>query len=241
MVDRFAPFEDQPSEPIVGTKYRVNKLLADRVNKLIADAPPQIQGDLRHAISSGYRTYEQQTKAYLHHLAGGGMAARPGHSAHERMNGMAVDWNNITPRAWAYLKTTAPNYKLGFPFGSPDPFHMQPVETYANGVNLLGLQRETNSRAPNRAAPAGGTHPIPAAPVPLAYDEIFPRQSGPALPIEPITSVSSPSQEPRQIITKPMPIAEEPLRHIAGPRGAIHQPDMGGAFRQAISSILRTR
>ena len=31
MVDRIAPFEGEPGEPIAGTKYHVNKVLAERV------------------------------------------------------------------------------------------------------------------------------------------------------------------------------------------------------------------
>ena len=124
--------------PIAGTKYRVNPLLADRVNRLISDAPPELQPDLQHAITSGYRDHEQQMKAYLHHLAGGGLAAKPGHSWHERDHGMAVDWNNITPRAWGYLKDHAIDYGLGFPLGSRDPFHMQPVESYTGSKKGIG-------------------------------------------------------------------------------------------------------
>lgn len=131
---------------INGTKYVVNKSLADRVNRLIAEAPAEIRGDLQHAISSGYRDHAQQLAAYDHYLAGGGLAAPPGHSWHERDHGMAVDWNNITPRAWPYLKENAYRYGLGFPLGSKDPYHMQPLETYKP------LSLTDNLDAPNETA-----------------------------------------------------------------------------------------
>lgn len=122
--------------PIKGTRYVVNKLLAQRVNKLIADAPDDIRPDLEHAITSGYRTHAEQAAAYLHHLEGGGLAAPPGHSWHERLGGMAVDWNRVTPRAWTYLRANAGKYGLGFPLGSADPYHMQVVESYVGKAAL---------------------------------------------------------------------------------------------------------
>lgn len=121
---------------IEGTKFKINPMLARRVNALINEAPPDIKPDLEHAITSGYRTHAEQAAAYLHHLEGGGLAAPPGHSWHERMGGMAVDWNRVTPRAWSYLRTNAGKYGLGFPLGSADPFHMQPVESYAGNAAL---------------------------------------------------------------------------------------------------------
>jgi hypothetical protein len=136
------PWVELPDETIVGTNYRVNKFLGDRVNRLIAEAPPELQADLMLGITSGYRTHEQQMKAYLNHLAGGGLAAAPGHSWHERDHGMAVDWNHLSPTGWAYLKSHAGEYGLGFPLGSKDPFHMQPVETYGGPQHYSHLSVE---------------------------------------------------------------------------------------------------
>lgn len=230
MADTLAPFEkDEASTPIVGTRYRVNALLADRVNRLIADSPPDIKPALEHAITSGYRSYEQQTAAYLHHLAGGGLAARPGHSWHERLNGMAVDWNEVTPQAWAYLRAAAPHYGLGFPLGAADPFHMQPVETYAGGVNRVASALE------NRRVPA----PAP----PSAYDDLTPAE--PALKVAPINPVPVPSAMEstlgQTIVTKPTPMTVEPFHPIQGPRAILHMPNLASGFRQALNTILRQR
>lgn len=129
---------DDPSfetAPITGTQYHVNKALAGRINRMIAEAPPQIQPELIHAVSSGERSHSQQAAAYARYLAGGGLAAPPGHSWHERAGGMAVDWNHASPVAGAYLRENAGRYGLGFPLGSRDPWHMEPAELYAGSIH----------------------------------------------------------------------------------------------------------
>lgn len=145
MVDA-SDFANAPARPITGTGYHVNGIVADRVDRLIAAAPPDLQPDLRRAISSGERTHAQQAVAYINHLRGGGLAAAPGHSWHERAHGMAVDWNHVTPRGWAYLRANAGQFGLGFPLGSRDPYHMQPVETYSGNVNARAASHMTGLR-----------------------------------------------------------------------------------------------
>jgi hypothetical protein len=101
--------------PIAGTVFHVNPQLAQRVNDLIAGAPPEIQEQLRLSITSGERTHEQQQAAYQNYLSGGGIAARPGLSWHERNGGFAVDWNGVVkyPEAQKYLTENAQKYGLG--------------------------------------------------------------------------------------------------------------------------------
>ena len=217
------PYASDTDTPITGTRYRVNPMLADRVNRLIAEAPPDLQGDLQHAITSGYRDYVQQQKAYANYLAGGGLAAKPGHSWHERDHGMAVDWNNVTPRAWAYLKGHAIEYGLGFPLGPKDPFHMQPVETYARANRPASDDRkDTKPQAStsHQAAAAARTPPLMSTP---------------------INPVPMPDGGVRTIVTKPVALAPpSPTPHIQA--GAVpHAPGLGSVFMGGLRRILSSR
>lgn len=117
-----SPFEEAGVDHIAGTPYRVNSVMADRVNRLIAAAPKDLQPELLHSITSGYRDWETQAKLYLDYLSGGGLAAKPGSSWHERYHGMAVDWNRATPRAFAYLKSNGPQFGIVFPLGPKDRY-----------------------------------------------------------------------------------------------------------------------
>lgn len=237
MADRISAFEgDDQSAPIVGTRYQVNAVLADRINRMIAEAPEDIRPQLQHAITSGYRNYATQTALYLHHLAGGGLAAPPGHSWHERLHGMAADWNDASPAAYAYLRGHAYQYGLGFPLGSKDPLHMQPVETYAGGVNQFA-SKDTG-------------HTVHAAPPPSAFDE-EPVDKSPPLPVTPINPVhvSAPGATPgsapavpNTIITKPAEVQlPAPYRPVPLHMSAEHVSSLGGDLRQAIGRILRTK
>src|SRR5215475_6794963 len=121
-----------PGAQITGTSFHVNTELAGKINQLIADAPPELQPELRAAVTSGYRDMRQQEDAYRNYQQGGGLAAPPGHSQHQMWGGMAVDWNGIenqSPAAKAYLLKAVDSGKYGleFPLGSQDPWHMQMV------------------------------------------------------------------------------------------------------------------
>lgn len=128
-----APATGVPGARIIGTTYDVNPPLAEKINRLIADAPPALQPELRAAISSGYRTREQQAAAYSEYQHGGGLAAPPGQSQHEFYGGMAVDWNKIesqSPAAKEYLLKAVQSGKYGLEFplvSKGDPWHMQMV------------------------------------------------------------------------------------------------------------------
>lgn len=233
MTDRITAFEgNDQSAPIIGTRYQVNAVLADRINRMIAEAPEDIRPQLQHAITSGYRNYATQTALYLHHLEGGGLAAPPGHSWHERLHGMATDWNDATPAAYAYLRGHAYQYGLGFPLGSKDPLHMQPVETYAGGVNQF--------------ASKDAGHTVHASPPPSAFDEA-PVDKSPPLPVTPINPVhvaasTSAPAAPNMIITKPTPdVAPAPYRAVPLHMSAEHVSSLGNDLQQAIGRILRTR
>ena len=229
MAQNLDAFVNAPEAPIAGTRYMVNAVVADRVNRLIAEAPPDVQGDLRRAITSGYRTHEQQMRAYLHHLAGGGLAAPPGHSWHERAGGMAVDWNGVSPRAWQYLKANAGRFGMAFPLGSADPFHSQPVETVAGGINHLASARIGRV--------------IHAPPVPPAFADLH-ADAGPPLPIAPINPVPPPSVTDtalgRTITTSPVKLTPEPKLRPLSP-GPTHSSPIGHSIRNALAGIMRTR
>jgi hypothetical protein len=231
MADKLLPFEEAGVAPIIGTGFKVNTVMAGRVNALIAAAPADLQAELRHAITSGYRDWEQQTKAYLNHLAGGGLAAKPGTSWHERYHGMAVDWNRATPRAWAYLKAAGPEYGIAFPLGPRDPYHSQPVETVG-----AGSSRMMSLRIPGAAGPPA---PPPATP------EIVAPQTGGAPFAAPV-----PNRQLTPIITPPGPSVATPAYHpvsfrtgrVAVPHlGSAPEPNLAGSLRSALSNILRRR
>lgn len=234
MADKYLPFEEAGVAPIIGTPYRVNSIMADRVNRLIGAAPEDLQGELRHAITSGYRDWEQQTKAYLHYLSGGGLAAKPGASWHERFHGMAVDWNHATPRAWTYLKANGPGFGIAFPLGPRDPYHSQAIETV--GAGSLMARRAVGPAAPMREALAS---PPPATP------EVITPQANSTPYIAPV-----PNRDPTTIITPPSPAIQAPAYHPlqlrmprvpAGHLGSMAETNLAGSLRGALASILRRR
>jgi LAS superfamily LD-carboxypeptidase LdcB len=78
-------------------------------------------------ISSLFRTREEQARAYLNYLRGGGLAAPPGHSRHEI--GEAADLNTDAKFA-NWLKSGNRASKYGMEFlpghaGQIDPYHIQ--------------------------------------------------------------------------------------------------------------------
>lgn len=87
-------------------------------------------------VAEAFRTYDYQNGLYLKHLAGGPLAAPPGHSAHEF--GLAVDvcrfkagvesWAYAGEPAWPWLWDTCrahPRLHSGHDFGDDD--HIQAV------------------------------------------------------------------------------------------------------------------
>lgn len=233
MVDKLQPFEEAGVSPIEGTPYKVNSVMAGRVNSLIAAAPADLQGELRHAITSGYRDWEQQTKAYLNHLAGGGLAAKPGTSWHERYHGMAVDWNRATPRAWAYLKASGPEYGIAFPLGPRDPYHSQPIETVGDGSRMASLRMTGGSTKPAE----------PPTPPPATPEVVVP-------PLSQVGNAPLPIRPSGPIITPPGPTVATPAYHpvsfrtgrVAVPHlGSAPEPNLAGSLRSALSNILRRR
>lgn len=86
------------------------------------------------AVSSGFRTFAQQSVLYQRYLAGGPLAARPGTSSHER--GQAVDVTD--PGGFGATMSIAPAGSRLYNFlGARDPVHYS-VSGYATGGRIPG-------------------------------------------------------------------------------------------------------
>jgi hypothetical protein len=104
-----------------------------------ADLEPQFKADVVDLLTNspydwhieyGYRTIAEQTKLYEAHLAGGPLAAPPGHSAHnfglavdvQLIVGGVADWDTSHP-GWQWLFAAvlaAPRLHSGRGFGDDD-------------------------------------------------------------------------------------------------------------------------
>lgn len=101
-------------------------------------------------VTEGVRTWEHQSALYEKHLAGGPLAAPPGHSAHE--HGLAVDicrfgagiesWDYAKDPAWEWLFAAClkhPRLHSGHDFKDDD--HIQAVKWQDVKANLIKTSR----------------------------------------------------------------------------------------------------
>lgn len=141
----------------------VHPELLARTRRAVADMPPEVRKHFQ--IISGFRSREQQEAAYRHYLAGGGIAARPGHSQHEV--GRALDIQPGPANDW--LRAHGHRYGLHFPVPGDRP-HMQMTPGPGPQSSLRGMTHEaflrpdpnvmpggTMSDAPDPAATSGGS------------------------------------------------------------------------------------
>jgi len=88
-----------------------------------------------------------------------------------------------------------------------------------------------------------------AAPVPFAYDDIYPPDTSappmatpkPAAPTAAAAPAATESALGNVILTPPTPMTTVPFHPIQGPHGTIGAPNLANGFRQALAAILRTR
>jgi hypothetical protein len=110
----------------------LNPVFRERIAKALR-AAEQATG-ARTVIRSAFRTSAEQVSAYNNYRAGGGLAARPGTSYHEK--GLAVDISTQVIYTW--LHTNGPTYGVINPpsIRGRDPVHIQIMNCDANCAAL---------------------------------------------------------------------------------------------------------
>ena len=97
--------------------------LAGRLAQLLAMG----KGSIGITGAGGFRSYADQVRMYKNYLAGGNLAAKPGHSNHER--GLAADLSGNL----ALAHRLAPSLGLHFPVRGEN-WHVQALPGYADGA-----------------------------------------------------------------------------------------------------------
>lgn len=125
-----------------GRRAGLDEQFAQDIDDLLAPSP------FAWSVTFGFRSFAAQDALYQKHLAGGPLAAPPGHSAHE--HGLAVDVAELVPSGvathecwdtsrpawpwlWAAVKASARLHSgHDFPPVAPaDDDHIQAVKWYA--------------------------------------------------------------------------------------------------------------
>jgi len=127
-----------------------NEAFGAAMNNLYANAPPEVQREL--ALTSGYRSPEQQRKLWEASDKTGHTVARPGHSKHEAgsaadLAGFGIGGNGVSAATKDWVHANARNYGLYFPMDY-EPWHIQ---LQGDGTAVAG------STTPAGAVGNGGT------------------------------------------------------------------------------------